>query len=104
MMPPWAARDVLVAALSVGGFACRDVGGNDGRVSAGMPWVAAVGTARSGGGQGPKPPEGGGEKRGPAPGALEAEEDATPAASHAAGDMEESVTERLGFPSARLAV
>lgn len=59
---------------------------------------------RSGGGQGAKPAKGGSEQGRPAPGALEAEEHAPAAASHAAGDVEESMAERLGFPGARLAV
>src|SRR5215471_10035438 len=68
------------------------------------PWVRPDRTGRSGGGQGAKPAKGGGEQRRPRPGALEAEEDAATAAGHAAGDVEESMAERLGFPAARVAV
>ena len=35
---------------------------------------------------------------------MQAEEHATPTASDAAGDVEESMAERLGFPPTRLAV
>src|SRR5215472_5633226 len=58
----------------------------------------------SGGGQGAKSPEGGGEQRCPAPGALQPEEHAATAAGDAAGDVEEPEAERLGFPAACIAV
>src|SRR5215471_21584049 len=88
----------------------RDEGRRRWRLSAGrrgvarLPWVVAVERPGSGGRQSTKPPKGGGEQRGPAPGALEAEEHATTVASDAAGDMEESMAERLGLPGACVAV
>src|SRR5438309_1992670 len=49
--------------------------------------VVEVGDGRSGGGQGAKPPKGGGEQRGPSPGARQPEEHAPPTARHAAGNV-----------------
>src|SRR5215469_17588021 len=69
-----------------------------------LPWVVALGTHGSGGRQGAKPPTGGGDQRGPAPGALEAEEHATTVASDAASDVEKPVAEPLRLPAARLAI
>src|SRR5215472_18471115 len=51
-----------------------------------------------------KPPKGSGEQGRPAPGALQAEEYAPAAAGDAAGDVNESMAEPLGFPAARLAI
>src|SRR5207302_770622 len=42
--------------------------------------VVEVGDGRSGGGQGAKPPKGGGEQRGPSPGVRQPEEHAPPSA------------------------
>src|SRR5436309_1956780 len=50
--------------------------------------VVEVGDGRSGGGQGAKPPKGGGEQRSPSPGARQPEEGAPPTACHAAGNVE----------------
>jgi len=48
--------------------------------------------------------EGGGEQRRPPPRAREAEEHAPTAAGYAAGDVEQSMAERLGLPVARVPI
>jgi hypothetical protein len=94
---------VSVAARNVVSGRCAD-GGREKRAPAWMPWGGCDRMGRSCGGQGAKPPKGGGEQRCPGPGALQAEEDAATTAGHAAGDVEESMAKGLRLPAGRLAV